>query len=89
MALSPEELEQKQKELLEKARRGVLKFVQEKGGTASLADMHDFSMNRYLIQHQAFSQLMETMVDQKLVDYDFANSQATLTDAGRQLIAGS
>ena len=88
MSLTPEEMEKKQKELVAKARRGVLKFVQDKGGTASLPDMHDFSMNRYLIQHQAFSQLMETLVDEKLVDYDFAKGTATLTDVGSKFIAG-
>ena len=89
MALSPEEMEKRQKELAEKARRGVLKFVQDKGGTADLGEMHDFSMNRYLIQHQAFSQLMETLVDAKLVDFDFAKNAATLTDTGRSYIASA
>ena len=88
MALSPEEMEKKQKELFEKARRGVLKFLQEKGGASQLAEMHDFSMNRYLVQHQAFSQLMETLVDEHLVEYDFAKGLATLTDAGRKFITG-
>ena len=87
MALSPEEMEKRQKELVEKARRGVLKFVQDKGGTADLGEMHDFSMNRYLIQHQAFSQLMETLVDAKLVEFDFGKNVATLTDAGQNFIA--
>ena len=83
MALTPEELQEQKKALFEKARKGVLKFLNEKGGQSSLGDLHDFSLNRYLIQHQAFSQLMETLVEQKLVEYDFEKDLAAITEAGR------
>ncbi len=74
----------KQKEFLEKARKGVLRYLNEKGGTLPLSQLHDFSLNKYLIQHQGFSKMMETFVDEGLVDFDPATHQATITDAGRQ-----
>ena len=42
---------------------------------------------RFLIAHQGFSQMMETFVAEKLIDYDRETMTATLTDAGRQFIA--
>ena len=82
-----EVLKERQKQLLERARSGILKFLKEKGGALPLADMHEFSLNRYLIQHQAFSQLMETLVDDGLVSFDHATYTATITEAGQKHIA--
>jgi hypothetical protein len=54
------------------------------GAAASLGDMHEHSSSRYLIAHQGFSKMMESFVDERLVDYDQATGIATLTDAGRR-----
>ena len=79
--------EDKQKEFFEKARKGVLKHLVDKGGTLSMDQMHEYSLNRYLIQHQSFSKMMETFVDEGLVDFDWTTMQATITDAGKSFSA--
>jgi hypothetical protein len=71
----------------EKARRGVLKFVLDQGGVATLHSMHSHSERRYFIAHKRFSELMETLVDAGLVLYDVGEGEATLTDAGSAYIA--
>jgi hypothetical protein len=81
--------EERQKAFFEKARKGVLTWLaKQDGAAATLGDMHTHSSERYLIAHQGFSKLMESFVDQKLVDYDDQTMTATLTDAGRAFIAG-
>ena len=55
--------EEKVQKHLAKTRKGVLKMVLEKGGSATLAEMHDFSERRYFIAHKKFSELMEGLVD--------------------------
>lgn len=82
------EKEAKQREFFEKARKGVLKYLDEKGGRLSLNELHDFSLNEYFIQHQRFSQLLETLVENNLVDYDFSEQVATITEAGRKFALG-
>ena len=80
--------EEKQKAYFDKARKGMLAWLAKRdGAAATLGDMHEHSSQRYLIAHQGFSKLMESLVDEKLVDYDEATQTATLTDAGRRLIA--
>ena len=76
-------IEEKQKALVERARKGVLQHLQDKGGQLPLSEMHDFSLNKYLIQHQAFSQLMETLVNEGLVEFNYEDYKAKITDAGR------
>ena len=77
------EKEEKFKALFERARKGVVKHVIDKGGSLSLEAMHDYSLNTYFIQHQRFSQLVESLVGEKLVDYDPATQVSTVTEAGR------
>ncbi len=81
-----EEQIKKQQEFLERAKKGVLSFLNEKGGTLQLSQLHEFSLNKYLIQHQRFSQLMESCVDGGLVIYDFATQDVTLSEAGKKFI---
>ena len=83
MAHDSEEMAERQKVLFEKARKGVLKHLNENGGKLNMGELHDFSMNRYLIQHQGFSRMMETFVNEGLVKYDEANMMTTITEAGR------
>lgn len=78
---------ERQKAHFERARKGVVKFLIEKGGQLPLEDLHDYSLNRYLIQHQAFSRLMESLVEEKLVEFDFKDSLATATQHGRDWLA--
>ena len=80
------EKEAKFKVLLERARKGVLKHVIDKGGSLSLEAMHDYSLNTYFIQHQRFSQLMESLVGDKLVDYDSGTQVSTVTEVGRAFV---
>ena len=79
--------EEKQKAYFDKARKGMLAWLAKReGAAASLGDMHEHSSGRYLITHQGFSKLMESLVAENLIDYDEATRMATLTDAGRRLI---
>jgi len=80
--------EERRKAYLEKARKGVLAWLAKRdGATATLGAMHEHSSERFLIAHQGFSQMMETLVAERLIDYDDATRTATLTDAGRRFIA--
>jgi hypothetical protein len=79
--------DEKQKAYFDKARKGMLAWLAKRdGAAATLGDMHEHSSQRYLITHQGFSKLMESLVDEKLVDYDEATQTATLTEAGRRFI---
>ena len=51
-----------------------------------MGELHDYSLNKYLIQHQSFSRMMETFVDEKLVDFDYTTHAVTLTEAGKKFI---
>ena len=80
--------EERQKAYFEKARKGVLAWLAKRdGAVATLGDMHEHSSERFLIAHQGFSKMMESLVTEGLVDYDEEARTATLTDAGRRFIA--
>ena len=79
-------METKQSEQLERARLGVLKFVSDRGGSARLGDIHGFSEKKFLIAHRGFSRLMDGMVTDGLMDFDFTSNTATLTEAGRSFV---
>ena len=81
-----QEQEAKLKEFFERARKGVLKHLNEKGGLLSLGELHDYSLKTYLIQHQRFSQMMESFVNEDLVTYDEASNEACITEKGKQFI---
>ena len=76
-------MENAQRELLERARLGVLKFVSDRGGSARLGEIHEFSEKKYLIAHRGFSRLMESVVSEGLMEFDGSSNTATLTEAGR------
>jgi hypothetical protein len=78
---------EKQKKHWERARRGVLRFVLEKGGQATLRELHEHSESTYFIAHVSFSRLMEELTGEKLLDYDHDTATATLTEAGRAILA--
>jgi hypothetical protein len=71
----------------EKTRKAVLQFVIDQGGVASMGEMHDYSERRYFIAHRKFSDLMEGIVGEGLVDYDEATGEAGITEAGQAYLA--
>ena len=73
----------RQQKHLAKAQKGVLKKLDELGGTAQMKDLHDFSERRYFIAHRGFSRMMEFYVDEGLIRFDHDAGTCTLTDAGR------
>ncbi len=87
-AQSPEALE-KQKQFFERARRGVLAHLDEQGGRLNMSALHEYSLKKYLIQHQRFSVMMESFVAENLVAFDWASQDVTITDAGRQFVQKS
>ncbi len=72
----------------EKTRVAMLKFIVDHGGEASMADMHARSESRYFIAHKRFSDLMEGIVDEGLIDFDHDTGMATITASGEQYIDG-
>jgi hypothetical protein len=62
--------EEKQKRHWDKTRKGVLKWLDEQGGSASMKDMHDFSERKFFIAHRSFSRLMEELTEDGTVTYD-------------------
>ena len=71
-----------------KAKKGVLKKAKELGSNASLADLHNHSEKRYFIGHQRFSQLMEELVEEELIDYDWEAQEANITPKGIDFMNG-
>ncbi len=69
------------------ARQGLMKFIAKKGGTIPMRELHTHSLVFYQAGHQAFSQLMEGLVDDGLVTHSAADGTFSLTDAGRQALA--
>ena len=82
-----EEMAKKAAKHFEKTRVAMLKFVIEQGGEASMADMHALSERRYFIGHRRFSDLMEGIVGEGLIDFDHATGMAQITDAGAAYVA--
>ena len=81
-----EEAQEKQRAHFERARKSVLQFLKDKGGKLSMAEMHDYSLMKFLIQHQAFSRMMETFVSEGLVEFDNDTYAVTLTEEGYKFI---
>ncbi len=79
-------MDEKQKAILDRAKKGVLQFVQQKGGKAPLSEMHEYSESKFFIAHQSFSRLMENLVDEGFVEFDRAENIAKLTDKGIQFL---
>lgn len=73
----------KQQQFFERARKGVLQYLNDQGGKLNMSELHEYSLKKYLIQHQRFSQMMETFVGEALVEFDWGTQDVTLTDAGR------
>ena len=81
-----EQKEAKLKEFFERARKGVLKHLDQKGGLLPMADLHDHSLKTYFIQHQRFSIMMESFVNEGLAIFDDATQDVLITDKGKEFI---
>ena len=87
-----EPLSEKDAKILKHRKRtkvALLKLIQKKGGTASLGDLHDLAEKRFFIAHKAFSDLMEEMVAEDIVHYDWSSQEATITQNGIELLETS
>ena len=84
--VTEEEKEAKLKAFFERARKGVLAFLEEQGGSLPMGELHDHSLSKYFIQHQGFSKMMETFVDEELVDYDHMTQVTVITAKGKEFI---
>jgi hypothetical protein len=76
----------KQQEFWERARKGVLKFLDEKGGKLAMSDLHEFSATKFFIQHQKFSEMMESFVNEGLAEFEWATQDVSLTELGKEFI---
>lgn len=79
-AESPEE---RQARHWARTRAGLLRFVDEQGGSATLRQLHEYSERTFFVAHVQFSKMMEELTDEALLDYDQDTATASLTDAGR------
>ncbi len=84
--MEDQDKEAKFKEFFERARKGVLKHLNDKGGLLSLGDLHEYSLKTYLIQHQRFSMMMESYVNEDLVTYDNSTDEVLITQKGKEFI---
>ncbi len=84
--VADEEKEAKLKAFFERARKGVLTFLDEQGGSLPMGDLHEHSLSKYFIQHQGFSRMMETFVDEELVEYDHMTQVTGITAKGKEFI---
>ena len=72
-----------QNAFFQRARKGVVKGLVDQNGTAALEEMHNFSETKFFIGHQNFSKLMESLVDEKLIEFDQSTGTATVTETGK------
>ena len=84
--INEQEKEAKLQAFFERARKGVVNHLNAKGGSLSLEELHEHSLSTYFIQHQRFSQLVETLVDEHLIEYDGATQMAVITEKGKEFI---
>ena len=80
--------EEKVRKHMLKTRKGVLKMIIDAGGSSTLGEMHDYSERRYFVAHQKFSKLMESLIAEGQIDYDAAESKATITEVGTAFVEG-
>ena len=81
--ISNDEQLKKQQEFLGRAYKGILKHLSDAGGTLKMGVLHEYSLNKYFIQHERFSKMLEMFVDKGYVVFDWETQTITLTDTGR------
>ena len=84
--MQQDDKEAKFKEFFERARKGVLKYLDQKGGFLNMGELHEYSLKTYLIQHQRFSMMMESFLNEELVSFDPSTQDVLLTDKGKEFI---
>ena len=77
---SSQSKEDKRKAHFAKAKKAVLEFARNNGGSCPMSDLHSFSESQYFIAHQQFSRLLEECVGEGLVEVE--DNTVTLTDGG-------
>ena len=82
----PQPQDEKRRAHLEKAKRAVLEFARDNGGSCAMSDMHTFSESRFFIAHQQFSMMLEDCVAEGLADVE--DLTVTLTEKGRAFVGG-
>lgn len=75
--------EEKQRRHWARTRKGMLGWLVEQGGSASMAAMHERSEKKFFVAHRAFSRLMEEFTEEALVEYTATTGLVVLTEAGR------
>ena len=70
----------------ERTRKGLLKKTLESGGTIGLGELHEHSERRFFVGHKAFSDMMEDLVRENLLLFDWDAQEATITDTGREYL---
>jgi mannitol/fructose-specific phosphotransferase system IIA component len=65
----------------------LLQHLLAQGGSLALNDMHEYSLKKFLIQHQAFSRLMENLVEDGLVEFDYVSYLAKISESGKKYIS--
>ncbi|MBM4391165.1 MAG: hypothetical protein FJ090_08590 [Deltaproteobacteria bacterium] len=66
-----------------RTRKGMLKWLADQGGSASMKEMHDKAEAKYFVAHRSFSRLMEEFTEEGLVTYSGTTGLVELTDQGR------
>jgi predicted transcriptional regulator len=66
------------------ARKGLLAFLVKHGGSRDMRELHTHSLLFYGAGHQAFSQLMEELVEDELVVFEGGTFR--ITEKGRAFL---
>ena len=69
---------------LDETRRGILKCLENKGSTVSMKVLHGYSKLIHQVAHRKFSEVMEGLVNDKLVNFN--DDTFILTAEGSKLV---
>ena len=84
---STQDAQEKQRLFIERARKGLVKFISDKGTPVDLDMIHDFTFQKFFIQHQALSRLIEGLIEDQLLAHNVETGEFILTDQGKALAA--
>ena len=69
---------------IEETRNGMLKSLENKGGSAPMKILHGYSKLIHQVAHREFSELMEGLVNDELVIFN--HDTFILTEKGTKLV---
>ena len=69
---------------IEETRNGILKTIDNKGGNAPMKILHGYSKLIHQVAHREFSEVMEGLVNDKLVTFN--DDTFMLTEEGLKLV---